>query len=80
MNPELAFQPQLIIEDLSGKNLISCGRRREKKKRETLPWTINYIMKENSCPGNLMKIKTKRGWKRRRQIEIENRSGGTKRN
>jgi hypothetical protein len=26
---ELAFQPQLIIEDLSGKNLISCGRRRE---------------------------------------------------
>ena len=55
MNPELAFQPQLIIEDLSGKNLISCGRRREKKKRETLPWTINYIMKENSCPGNRKK-------------------------
>ena len=24
--PWLAFQPQLIIEDLSGKNLISCGR------------------------------------------------------
>ena len=34
MNPELAFQPQLIIEDLSGKNLISCGRRREKKTTE----------------------------------------------
>jgi len=32
--PELAFQPQLIIEDLSGKNLISCGRRREKKTTE----------------------------------------------
>jgi hypothetical protein len=48
---ELAFQPQLIIEDLSGKNLISCGRRREMKriKKE------NYVHQGFTSPRLNMK-------------------------
>ena len=28
---------------------------KKEKTADTLPWTINYIMKENSCPGNRKK-------------------------
>ena len=31
------------------------NKMKKEKTADTLPWTINYIMKENSCPGNRKK-------------------------
>ena len=57
----LAFQPQLIIEDLSGKNLWACGGRPSYV--ENFPSNIYFLGKKNKSPKEIVRrIST---WRRR---------------